>query len=153
MAEEKQVENDYRDFIVLLNKNGVDYLIIGAYSAIFYTHVPRETKDMDFWIRKTEENAEKCAKAIREFCGLEFDKKDLLGEKEIFFIGLDPNRIDIFNTQEGLSFDEAYSRKNTGTFKGIHAQFISKEDLIRLKEYFKRDIDLKDITRLKNILK
>ena len=70
MAEEKQVENDYREFIDLLNTNNVDYLVIGAYSTIFHTKIPRETQDIDFWIRKTEPNAERCAKAIKEFCGL-----------------------------------------------------------------------------------
>ena len=148
MAEEKQVENDYRDFIEFLNKNGVDYLVIGAYSTMFHTKIPRETQDIDFWIRKTEANAENCVKAIKEFCGLDIDKSELLKDKEIFFIGSEPNRIDIFNTQEDLPFEEAYSRKQTGTFKGTRTYYISKEDLIKLKEYFGRDKDKKDIKRL-----
>ncbi len=149
MVEEKQVENDYKEFIDLLNINKVDYLVIGAYSTIFHTKIPRETQDIDFWIRKTEPNAERCAKAIKEFCGLEIDKAELLGDKEIFFIGKEPNRIDIFNSQEKLSFEDAYSHKQTGTFKGTVAHFISKEDLIKLKEYFGRDKDIKDLKRLK----
>lgn len=149
MAEEKQVENDYRDFIELLNKNNVEYLVIGAYAAIFHTKIPRETQDIDFWIKKTEYNAEQCAKTIKEFCGLEINKKDLLGNKEIFFIGKAPNRIDIFNSQEGLSFEEAYLRKQTAAFNGMLTYFISKRDLIKLKEHFSRDKDIKDLKRLK----
>lgn len=149
MVKEKQVENDYKEFIELLNKHRVEYLIIGAYSVIFHTKIARETKDFGVWIKNTQDNAEKCTCAIKEFCGLEIDKNDLLGEKEIFFIGAEPNRIDIFNNQEGLSFDDAYSHKETGIFKNIKAYFISKNDLVKLKEHFHRDTDLKDIKRLK----
>ena len=151
MVEEKQSENDYRDFIELLNKNKVEYLVIGSYSTMFYTKMPRETKDIDFWIKKTEENAEHCVKAIHEFSGLEIDKKELLGNKEIFFIGKEPNRIDIFNKQEGLDFEEAFSRKKTGMFKGMQVNFVSKADLIKLKEHFDRQSDRKDLKRLKRL--
>ncbi|MFH1283159.1 MAG: DUF6036 family nucleotidyltransferase [bacterium] len=149
MAKEKQVENDYRDFIELLNKNNVEYLVIGAYSVIFHTKIARETKDFDVWIKNTEDNAEKCAAAIKEFCGLKINKDDLLGKKEIFFIGEEPNRIDIFNSQEGILFDDAYSRKVVGEFRNVAAYFISKIDLVKLKEYFQRSSDIKDIKRLK----
>ena len=151
MEGEKQVENDYRDFIELLNKNNAEYLILGAYSVIYHTNTPRETLDIDFWIKKTEDNAAKVAKAIKEFNGLDIDKKDLLEEKGIVFIGKEPNKIDIFNEQADLSFDKAYKRKKIGTFKGMTAYFISKVDLLKLKEYFGREQDIKDIKRLKKI--
>ncbi|OGS38762.1 MAG: hypothetical protein A2551_01000 [Elusimicrobia bacterium RIFOXYD2_FULL_34_30] len=151
MEREKQVENDYRDFIELLNKNNAEYLILGAYSVIYHTNTPRETLDIDFWIKKTEDNAAKVAKAIKEFNGLDIDKKDLLEEKGIVFIGKEPNKIDIFNEQADLSFDKAYKRKKVGTFKGMTAYFISKVDLLKLKEYFGREQDIKDIKRLKKI--
>lgn len=150
MEKEKQVENDYRDFVELLNKHEVEYLVIGAYATIFHTNIPRETQDIDFWIRKTDENADRCVKAIKEFCGLEINKNDLLGEKEIFFIGTAPNRIDIFNAQESITFEDAYAHKQSGTFKNMRVYFISKEDLISLKEYYARDKDNKDLQRLKH---
>jgi hypothetical protein len=152
MAREKQAEDDYREFIELLNKNKVECLIIGAYSVIFHTKIPRETKDIDFWIKKTPENAEKCTKAIYDFCDLKIDKKELLSDKEIFFIGEEPNRIDIFNKQKGLTFDEAFAHKKIGVSKGIGAYFISKNDLIKLKEYFLRSRDSKDLKRLKKTM-
>ena len=148
MKNEKQVEDDYRDFVELLNKNNVEYLIFGAYSVIYHTNIPRETGDMDFWIKKTEDNADKVAKSIKDFIGLEIDKKDLLQEKGIIFIGEKPNRIDIFNEQVDLSFDEAYKRKKVGTFRGMTTYFISKGDLLGLKKHFNREQDIKDIKRL-----
>ncbi|OGS09730.1 MAG: hypothetical protein A2204_01660 [Elusimicrobia bacterium RIFOXYA1_FULL_47_7] len=153
MAKEKQINDDYKDFINLLNKFGVKYLIVGAYSVIFHTNIPRETRDIDFWIEKNSKNAEKCAKAIHEFCGILIDKNDLLGEKEIFFIGEEPNRIDIFNTQKHISFESAFKNRKVGDFQGIKAYFISAPDLVKLMENFRRDIDLKDVKRIKTSLK
>ncbi len=148
MKQEKQYETDYKDFIELLNKHGVEYMIIGAYAAIYHTNIPRDTEDIDFWINKTKENAEKCARAIKEFNKLNVNADDLLGEKEIFFLGVKPHRIDIFNEQGDLHFSKAYTEKKVGEFRGAKTFFISRKDLITLKEYFHRDQDIKDLRRL-----
>ncbi len=149
MEKERTRDDDYRDFIELLNKNNVDYMIIGAYAAIYYTKIPRDTRDIDFWVRRTKDNADKCANAIYDFCGLKVNPEDLIGEKEIFFIGIEPNRIDIFNDQGKLDFDQVYKKKVKADFKGIETYFIPKDELIQLKEHFSRSKDQKDIKRLK----
>jgi len=64
MEKEKQAEKDYAELIDLLNKYQVDYLIVGAYAVIQHTKVSRDTKNIDFWIRNTKDNAEKCSKVI-----------------------------------------------------------------------------------------
>lgn len=153
MENEKQSEEDYTDFVRLLNKHGVDYLVVGAYAVMYHTHVPRETKDIDFWIRMTEENAEKCSKAIKEFCGMEFKKEDLLEKGAICYIGVAPNRIDVFNEQGRADFEEAWKKRNDDKYWGVPVHFISREDLIALKEYANREHDRKDLTRLKGSLK
>ncbi len=45
-----KLDNDIRDFIVLLNKYDIEYLLIGGYAAIYYK-VQRYTRDIDFLIR------------------------------------------------------------------------------------------------------
>jgi len=40
---------DFKEFIALLNKNRVRYLVIGGYAVAFHGH-PRYTKDIDLWI-------------------------------------------------------------------------------------------------------
>ncbi len=57
MGPEKSYTNDYIDFLNALNKHGVEYLIVGAYATLHYTHISRSTNDIDIWIRATEENA------------------------------------------------------------------------------------------------
>lgn len=153
MDKEKQYENDYKEFINLLNKYGVEYMIIGAYAVMFHTNIARETKDIDFWINRTKENAGKCIRAIKEFAGLDVDIDDLFRKNKIFFIGADPYRIDIFNEQGDFSFNRAYAKKKEGKFRDVKAFFISKKDMIALKEHFYRKDDVKDIKRLHRAIK
>ncbi len=153
MGKEKQYENDYKEFIELLNKHGVEYMIIGAYAVMYHTNIARETKDIDFWIKRTKENAKKCIQVIKEFAGLDVDSDDLLKKNEIFFIGAEPYRIDIFNEQGDFSFSKAYAKKKEGKFRNVRTFFISKKDLLALKEYFYRKDDIKDIKRLRQVEK
>ena len=40
---------DFREFIELLNRNKVRYLIIGGYAVVYHGYV-RSTNDMDIWV-------------------------------------------------------------------------------------------------------
>ena len=61
-----KVEKDFRDFIALLNRHDVHYLIIGAFAYSFYVE-PRYTKDIDILIEQSEENAEKILVSLKDF--------------------------------------------------------------------------------------
>lgn len=148
MEHERTREDDYKEFAASLNKYGADYLIVGSYAVIYHTRIPRDTKDIDFWIRPTLENARRCAAAIKDFCGLEATPEELLEDK-IFFIGREPHRLDIFNSQGGLDFESAWKKKEDGKFREVPVHYISREDLVRLKQRFDRARDRKDLTRLK----
>lgn len=43
------LNNDFKEFIELLNEKAVKYLVVGGY-AVAYHGYPRYTKDIDFWI-------------------------------------------------------------------------------------------------------
>lgn len=160
MDKEKQVEKDYAELIDLLNKNKVDYLIVGAYAVMLHTKITRDTKDIDFWIRETKENAVKCAKSIKEFSGLTVAPESLLSKDQIIFLGTAPNRIDFFNAQADLDFDKSFKKKTLENFRDKTAFFISIEDLVAAKKYYlsrgERNLldsekDLKDIKRLEDV--
>jgi len=53
---------DFADFIVLLQKYKIDYLIVGGYAVGIHSQA-RMTQDIDFWVAQTTENAEKLIKA------------------------------------------------------------------------------------------
>ncbi len=52
------INEDFKEFIKLLNANGVKYLLVGGYAVAFHGY-PRYTKDLDFWLWIEKDNAEK----------------------------------------------------------------------------------------------
>ena len=57
---------DFEDFVKLLNRHQVDYMVVGGYALAFHGK-PRHTGDLDIWINSSETNAEKLVIAIKEF--------------------------------------------------------------------------------------
>ncbi len=60
------LNQDFKEFIQLLNKNQVKYLVIGGYAVAIHGH-PRYTKDINIWLEMIEENSQKLIKALTEF--------------------------------------------------------------------------------------
>jgi hypothetical protein len=54
---------DFKQFLQLLNKNSVRYLIIGGFAVAFYGY-PRYTKDFDIWVLLNPENAKNIVKTL-----------------------------------------------------------------------------------------
>lgn len=52
------MEQDFEDFVDLLNKHHVNYLIVGGYALAFHGK-PRHSGDLDIWIEISNDNAEK----------------------------------------------------------------------------------------------
>ena len=52
------IDRDFKEFIELLNKNDVKYLVVGGYALAFLGY-PRFTKDIYFWVWVDKKNAEK----------------------------------------------------------------------------------------------
>ncbi|PIQ21450.1 MAG: hypothetical protein COW65_09000 [Cytophagales bacterium CG18_big_fil_WC_8_21_14_2_50_42_9] len=144
-----EIDKDYKEFLLLLNQNNVEYLVVGGYAVAFHGY-PRYTGDMDIWINSTKENAEQLIKAIDKFG---FDAKPLKGhdfEQEViaFHLGTPPIRIDIMNRIAGVKFSECYSRKNELEIEGMLINYIAYQDLITNKKASGRHKDLSDIENL-----
>ena len=60
------INKDFKEFIELLNKNNVRYLVVGGYALAFHGY-PRYTKDIDFWIWVNRDNAQNIVKTLEEF--------------------------------------------------------------------------------------
>ena len=92
------LEKDFEDFVVLLNKYHVDYMVVGGYALAFHGK-PRHTGDLDIWIDISSNNAEKMLLVIAEFgmASLGIEKDDFLRKGIITQIGYPPLRIDILN--------------------------------------------------------
>jgi hypothetical protein len=132
-----------------LNREEVDYLIVGAWAVGFHAR-PRYTGDIDFFLRRDPENADRMMRVIEAFgfasTGLERD--DFLKEDFIIQLGVEPNRIDLLTGISGVDFQRAWAQRVTGSISGLDVNFISRDLLIENKRAANRDKDLGDISFL-----
>lgn len=147
-----RIEKDFKKFIELLNKNEVRYLIVGSFAFSYYAE-PRFTKDIDFFIEPTEENAEKILKTLIEFGfdRLSLKSKDFQELDQIIQLGVAPVRIDLLTSIDGINFPSAWENKIKGNYGLISANFISKTDLIKNKKAVGRPQDIADVEKLNKI--
>ena len=57
---------DFREFILALNNNKVNYLIVGGYAVILHGYT-RTTGDIDIWVNRTDDNYQLLTKAFYDF--------------------------------------------------------------------------------------
>jgi hypothetical protein len=136
---------DWREFIELLNSNGVDFLIVGAVAVAWHGH-PRFTGDIDFLVRPTPANAACVVDVLRQFgfSQLGITPSDLVHPDRILQLGCPPNRIDILTSISGVPFDDAWAGRIQGEMDGVIANFIGVDELIRNKEATGRGKDMGD---------
>jgi predicted nucleotidyltransferase len=148
------LDKDFEEFVELLNKYSVDYMIVGGYALAFHGK-PRHTGDLDIWINISEDNAQKMVLVINEFgmASLGMEKNDFLQKGGITQIGYPPLRIDILNEIDGITFSEALPNKLIIDIEGLPINYIGLDDLIKNKQVSGRDRDLSDINELNKLKK
>ncbi|MEO7766303.1 MAG: hypothetical protein ABIS01_02715, partial [Ferruginibacter sp.] len=104
------LNENFTDFITLLNKHKVKYVLVGGWAVIFEGY-SRTTGDMDFFIDAEEINAQKVMNVVKDFMGssIGFVKEDFLKENNVIMLGRTPFRIAILTSISGVSFTEAYN--------------------------------------------
>lgn len=144
------LEPDFRDFVVLLNKHAVEYMVVGGYALAFHGE-PRFTGDMDIWIDCTEANAERMVTVLKDFgaASLGFTKVDFLDGGIIKQIGQPPLRIDILGEIDGVSYADAIKGKQYFKSKDLNIPFIGLADFIKNKEAAGRKKDLDDVKKVR----
>lgn len=143
------LNKDYKEMLQCLLEESVKFLLVGAY-AVAVHGFPRATKDIDFFVWATPENASSLMKALVKF-GAPLDKiseSDFSSEGIIFQIGNSPRRIDIITSVSGLDFEQAYSNKQIVLLEGLEVPVISLQDLIINKRASGRMQDLADVEKL-----
>jgi acetolactate synthase regulatory subunit len=143
------LQKDLREFVELLNALEVNFLIVGAFAVAHHGYV-RYTADLDVFVEKSTENAERILRAIREFgfgeVGL--TPEDFTHKDQIVQLGVAPNRIDILTTLTGVTFDEAWSSRELGNIGGLTVSVISRALLKQNKLATGRPKDLSDLEYL-----
>ena len=140
-------EKDFRDFVCLLNKHKVEYLIVGAY-ALGYHGVPRATLDLDVYVRPTPKNAAKIAQALEEFGFVGVDQRDLSKPGKVIMMGRPPMRIDLLTRISGVTWETAWVNKQSGRYGEQLVFIIGKNELLANKMASGRTKDLADLEAL-----
>lgn len=144
-----RIEKDYEEFIELLNKHEVKYCIIGSYALAFHAR-PRYTKDIDFLIDISPENAKKIKSALVDFgfASVNLTEQDFLKEENIIQLGYEPVRIDIITSIKNIDFSDVWNNKVQVQFGNQKAFIIDRKNLIKSKQISKRIQDAADIELL-----
>jgi predicted nucleotidyltransferase len=145
------LEQDFEDFVELLNKYKVEYMVVGGYALAFHGK-PRSTGDLDIWINISDTNALKMLAVVKDFgiASMEFKKKDFLKPGYVTQIGYPPLRIDILNSIDGVDFNTAVENmQQIELDNNLLIKYIGFGDFIKNKQASGRKQDLVDIKEIK----
>jgi hypothetical protein len=145
---------DYRDILSAFLEERVDYLVVGAY-AVASHGLPRATGDLDLWVRSDPENARRLWRALAKFGAplSELTESELSRPGLVFQIGLEPSRIDILTSIDGVDFGDAWKDRLEIEVDGLCVQVIGRAHLIANKKAVGRPQDLADVARLETLSK
>ncbi len=139
---------DFIEFIELLSKHDVRYIITGGYAVVYHGYV-RSTNDIDIWIDIRKDNIKKVIKALDEFgfSSLNIREADF-SPNQIIQLGYPPNRIDLITTPAGIDFETCYESKEQVIIDNITVNIIDLENLVKAKKASNRTRDLADVEEL-----
>ncbi len=147
--------DDILEFLYLLNKHNVKYMIVGGEAVIYYGYA-RLTGDIDIYYDLSKENCTKLFSCLNEFWDNDIPGLNQTEELErdgiIIQFGLPPNRIDLINNIDGVNFNEAWTNKESLNIEDKSLSFVINyigiDDLIKNKKYSGRNKDMDDLDYL-----
>ncbi len=133
----------------------VRYVVVGGEAVTLHGHV-RLTGDVDVYYSSDSENLRLLFAALESFWDGDVPGIDspsaLAPEGVVVQFGLPPNRIDLLNAIDGVSFDEAWAGHVEAVIVGegdeIPLRFIGLDALVKNKRASGRPKDLDDLSYL-----
>lgn len=142
---------DFREFILALNKQEVKYVLVGGYSVIYYGF-PRTTGDLDIFVEVSATNYKKLAAAFDSFRMPVFDmtEDNFLHNKKmnVFSFGRSPVSIEILKEISGLNFNEVWEKSVLSEIENIAMRIIHLNHLKINKKASGRAKDINDLENL-----
>src|SRR5690349_12559563 len=106
-----KLQKDLNEFVELLSALDVHFVVVGAF-AVAYHGYPRYTADIDLFIERSEQNAERLLQADQfGIANIGLTHEDFLQEDLVVQLGVAPNRIDIMTRISGVTFDEVWNTR------------------------------------------
>ena len=129
---------DIRDFLTALSAAAVDHVVVGAHALAAHGRV-RATGDLDVLVRPSRENAERLQQAIFEFAdaSLEYfgvSVEELSTPRSGFYMGVEPDRIDVMTKIAGVSFEDAWEGRLATEIEGVTTAVLGLDALLRAKQ-------------------
>jgi hypothetical protein len=145
------LNQDFKEFVQLLNDNEVRYLVVGGYAVAFHGH-PRYTKDLDVWVERSPANAERIVHPLEQFGfgPLVLAVDDFTKPKQIVQLGHPPCRIDLLTSLGEIDFESCHQSRIEVEVEGTKLCFIDLENLKKAKRAAGRHQDLADLENLES---
>jgi hypothetical protein len=147
--EQIEFPRDFKEFLRLLHDHEVEYLLVGGFAVALHGYA-RTTADIDVWVSRRRDNAERLVDCLREFG---FDLPELTPEvfeapDRIIRMGEAPLRIEVLTDIDGVEFDGCQQRAVLHEIDGESIRVISLADLKINKRASGRPKDLADLDHL-----
>ena len=141
---------DFRDILSCLKDEAVEFIIVGAY-ALAAHGLPRATGDIDLWVKNSPDNAQRIIRALVKFGApvSNLSEEDFILPDMIVQIGVEPCRIDLLTSIDGIEFNAAWKNRVIINIDDLELHVLSKADLLKNKLAVNRDKDQSDIVWLK----
>jgi predicted nucleotidyltransferase len=145
---------DMKEFVELLEKYHVEYVVVGGFAVNYYGYV-RTTQDIDILIFPSSKNAQNMMAALDEFgfgrAGITRECFETAGTA--VHLGVEPNRIDLLTNLKGVSNEEIFKKKKRIKYEKMFLNIISLNDLLECKRCSDRLKDLADVDELEKTIK
>ena len=124
-------------------------MVVGAF-ALAAHGVVRATGDIDLWIQRSAENADRVLRALRRFGApvSTINRDDLQAPDTVVQIGVAPSRVDILTSIDGLDFVAAEANCLYIEVEELLIPVIGRADLIANKKATGRPQDRADVESL-----
>jgi hypothetical protein len=140
--------NQLKGVFSSFEKHKVRYLVIGGIAAVLHG-VPRATFDLDILIEATVQNAARLLDALIEAnlgTATLITPEQLISHEITIF--QDRVRIVVQTSTPGISFNDAWKRRETLDYQNQKLYVVSREDLIASKRAAGQEVDLEDVRLL-----
>lgn len=140
---------DFNEFVALLNARGAEYLVVGGYAMAVHGR-PRQTGDLDLWLKRSPENAQRVLAALQDFGfgELGLSAADFETPDQVVQLGYPPLRIDLLTTIDGVDFDAAWPSRFVYQLGEQTIPFIGLDALKENKRASGRPRDIDDLENL-----
>ena len=145
------LDQDFKEFIELLNAHKVRYMVVGGYAVAYHGYL-RYTGDIDVWVEVSLINAVLLVQVMHDFgFGSMYREVDFLAPGGIIQLGVAPVRIDILNEIDGVTFADCYAACESSIWDEVSVNFISLADLRKNKASTGRRKDAADLRNLNKV--